>query len=968
MRTARHIEIALQWTNSQGVYRMNTNVWNGDRAKSRGGLYRTSAMLTVATVLAVGVSAPAIAQDATSPQSATADAAPAADSAGEIVVTGSRIKSGATTATPVTILSAAALQRGAPSTPVAALRDLPALSATATSTRNPASGGASNGGASFLDLRGLGASRTLTLVDGKRFVPATSTGLVDANLIPSALLERVDVVTGGGSAAYGSDAVAGVVNFVLNTKLEGIRAKAQTGISSEGDNAEKLFTFAAGHSFMDEKLHVSVGGEYYRNKGVRAAARDWARTGVNIINNPAGPPAQILATNARIRATTGGYVVGGNGGTAAANAAFTGLMFGPGGAVQQYDFGTLTTSGTQSGGSGFDTTTTQPLNRPNSRKTLYGHVDYEVAPDWEIYAEGSYGEVKADYVNGPNLHLGSTNLTIQRDNAFLPASLRAQMTATGVTSLTVSRVDSEDGYLFSRNRERVTRGIGGVKGKIGSWAVDAFFSYGDARARNAVSGNTILGRYTQAVDAVTNGSGQIVCRSTLTNPSDGCVPFNIFGAGSPSAAAVAYTTGTAVAETHNTLKDTGVNASGTLFEGWAGPIKAAVGFEARWDTSTTTSDPLSQQRAFNIQNVLPWSASQNVQEAYIETQIPLLRDVPFARELSIDAAGRRTHYSTSGSVNTWKVSGSWKPVDDIRFRVTRSRDIRAPSLSELYVAGTQDVFNGTDPLKGNVQVFRVLQLTSGNPTLKPEIANTSTYGVVFQPSFIRGLTASVDYYDIKIQGAIATLTSQNLLNQCAAGLATACTNFVRDGSGNLTTVLLRPINYASFQTRGIDIDLNYAVPIDEWFEASGSLNIRSITNHLIHQKLANPGTATQEQAGDVSLYANPKWRNTTQLTYAQGGFTGFLQSRYIGGGIIDSVKVAAGTLAKQHVSGRLYFDSQISYQINNSPIELYLNVRNLLDKAPPVLPSGSTSNPAQTNGSLYDMIGRMFSVGVNVKL
>jgi len=904
------------------------------------------------------------AQPASTVRAEIAGTAAAPSTNGDIVVTGSRIPSGARTPTPVTVLSSVALQRGNPSTPVAALRDLPALSATSTSTRNPASGGASNGGASFLDLRGLGPNRTLTLVDGRRFVPATSTGLVDANLIPSALLERVDIVTGGGSAAYGSDAVAGVVNFVLNTKLKGIRAKAQYGLSQHDDNREKLLTFAAGQSFLDDKLHLSVGAEYYKNDGVPAASRAWARQGFNIINNPAGPPAQILAPNARIRVTTGGYVVTGNGGTTAANASFTGLTFGPNGTVGQYNYGTLTTSGTQSGGSGFDTTTTQPLNRPNNRKTGYGHADYEIADHWEVFAEGSYGEVKAAYVNGPNLHLGSTNLTIQRDNAFLPASVRAQMLAAGVTTLTVSRADKEDGYLFSRNTERVARGLGGIKGRVGTWNVDAFFSYGDAKARNAVSANYILANYARAVDAVTNGSGQIICRSTLTNPTDGCVPFNIFGEGSPSTAAVSYVTGTAVARTHNTLKDTGFNASGTLFEGWAGPIKAAAGFEARWESSTVTSDPLSQTRSFNIQNVLPWSAQQTVQEGYVEASIPLLRDVTLARDLSIDVAGRRTHYSTSGSVNTWKISGSWTPIADIRFRATRSRDIRAPSLSELFVAGTQDVFNGTDPFKGGVQVFRVLQLTSGNPGLRPEKSNTTTYGVVLQPSFIPHLTLSADYYDIKIKGAIATLTSQNLLNQCFAGVTAACANFVRDSGGNLTTVLLRPINYASFQTRGIDIDLNYTATLAD----SGSINIRSITNHLISQKLSNPGAAPQQQAGDVGLFANPKWRNTTQLTYTNRAFTAFLQSRYIGGGIVDSVRAAAGTLLNQKVKGRLYFDGQLAYHIPSAPAELYLNVRNILNTDPPVFPSGSTSNPAQTNGSLYDMIGRRFSIGVNVSL
>ncbi|HEX7743471.1 MAG TPA: TonB-dependent receptor, partial [Sphingobium sp.] len=601
-----------------------------------------------------------------------------------------------------------------------------------------------------------------------------------------------------------------------------------------------------------------------------------------------------------------------------------------------YDFGTLTTSGTQSGGSGFDTTTTQPLNRPNNRKTIYGHADYEIADGWEIFGEGSYGEVKAAYVNGPNLHLGATNLTIQQDNAFLPASVRAQMIATGVTSLTVSRVDKEDGYLFSNNRERVARGIGGIKGQIGTWNVDAFFSYGDAKARNAVSANYILANYARAVDAVTAPGGQIVCRSTLTTPNDGCVPFNIFGEGSPSAAAVDYVTGTAVARTHNTLKNTGINASGTLFEGWAGPIKAAAGFEARWETSAVTSDALSQQRAYNIQNVLPWSAKQKVQEGYLEASIPLLRDVAFARELTVDLAGRRTHYSTSGSVNTWKVSGSWTSVEDVRFRATRSRDIRAPSLSELFVAGTQDVFNGTDPFRGNAQVFRILQLTSGNPTLKPERSDTQTYGVVFQPSFIPRLTLSVDDYDIKIKGAVATLTPQNLLNQCFAGVTAACANFIRDGSGNLTTVLLRPINYAAFQTRGIDIDLNYTIPLN----GGDSLNIRSVTNRLITQKLTNPGATPQEQAGDVGLFANPKWRNTTQLTYNNGGFTGFLQGRYIGGGIIDSVRAAAGTLLNQKVNGRVYFDGQLAYRPESAPVELYINVRNLLNKTPPIYPSG----------------------------
>ena len=326
---------------------------------------------------------------------------------------------------------------------------------------------------------------------------------------------------------------------------------------------------------------------------------------------------------------------------------------------------------------------------------------------------------------------------------------------------------------------------------------------------------------------------------------------------------------------------------------------------------------------------------------------------------------RETGYSTSGNVATWKVGATYDtPVDSVRIRATRSRDIRAPSLSELFVAGTQDVFNGTDPFQGNVHVFRILQLTSGNPYLKPEKSDTQTYGFVFQPSFMPRLTLSVDYYDIKIKGAVTTLTPQNLLNQCFNGVNAACSNFIRDANGNLSTVLLRPINYAAFQTRGVDIDLNYTLPL----AGGDTLNLRSVTNRLISQKLTNPGATPQEQAGDVGLFANPKWRNTTQLTYGSERFTGFLQARYIGGGIVDSVRAAAGTLLDQKVKGRLYFDGQIAVRPEGTPVELYLNVRNLLNKTPPVYPSGSTSNPAQTNGSLFDMVGRMFSFGVNVKM
>ena len=890
-----------------------------------------------------------------------------------IVVTGSRIaRTGFTTPTPVTILSSADLAKSSPSTISDALRTLPALTNTSGTQRNS---GSTGGGQSFLNLRGLGASRTLTLIDGHRFVSTNITGSVDANLVPGALVERVDLVTGGASAAYGSDAVAGVVNFVLNTHYTGVKGQVQYGLSSRDDNHEYLATLTAGSSFAGGRGHIVVSGEYFKNSGVAGDARDWAKAGYQIITNPTGAgtvdnPSQILAGNVRLVTSYGGLILNGNGGTAAANAGFRGITFAPGGNPTSFNFGSLTSSGTQVGGDGVDNGIIQQINRPLERKTIFAHVLYEVAPKWEIFAEGSYAEVHSDYINGPNVHNSSAAqtayITIQRDNAYLPVSLRNQMTSAGVTSLTMTRWDLEDGLTHTDNLNKTTRLLGGFSGRLGgSWKMDGYFQWGENRNTNIVKNTNKIANFAQAADAVVNpANGQVVCRSTLTNPTNGCVPFNPFGVGSPSAASLAYVNGDSPAFIRTTQQVAALNISGEPFSTWAGPVSLAVGGEYRRETANVTSDDLSVANGYKIGNQQPWSGAYTIREAYAETVVPLARDIMLLRKLDLNAAVRLTDYSTSGTVTTWKAGVNYTPVEDIRFRLTRSRDIRAPNLNELFSRGRQGVSTVRDPFKGNATVSNVSSLTTGNPALTPEIANTLTYGVVLSPRAVPGFQLSVDYYDITIDGAIATVTDQVALDQCYAGVTSLCTLSSRDAAGNLTAFRSAPINYSRLQTSGIDIEASYRVPLEKLFTSwKGRLTLRAVANRVNSYVTSAPGLVTRDVAGSI-VDSQPKWRGQAMIDYLNGPFNATLIGRYVSGGTYDVSRTPA-QLGFQNVADYAVFDGQVSFKLPalGKEGQIYLNVRNLFDRSPRIAPlAGNLA--IDTNPFLYDTVGRMFRLGI----
>ena len=919
----------------------------------------------VAVPVAYGQAAPDAAAAASSEQDAI-DAGDTAPDAGtsDIVVTGSRIgRTGFTTPTPVTVLNADQLNKAAPSTIADSLRTLPALTATSGPQRAT---GTQGGGQSFLNLRNLGAVRTLTLLDGRRFVAASQFGTVDVNLLPAGLVQRVDVVTGGASAAYGSDAVAGVVNFVLDTKFEGLKGEVSTGIADEGDNQELRGSLTGGIALADSRLRLLGSAEYYRNKGILEGERAWARRGSNLINGPAGGPALIAAEDVRAIGSNGGMISTANGGSAAQNALFRGIQFGPGGTVLPYNYGSYTTATQQIGGDGFNTEFLQEINRPLERAAFFGRAEYELTDRWSVFGEASYGWTYTRYSTSANRHLATNPITIRRDNAFLPTPLRTLLDANPqVTSLTMLRWSIEGGLADVSVDTKTDRYVTGFAGELGGLKVNGYYQHGRTRQQTDVINNEITPNFTRAVDAVVNpANGAIVCRSTLTDPTNGCAPFNPFGVGSPSAAALAYTRG--LSRTDSVFKEdvAAINISGTLFEGWAGPISFATGGEYRKEQAQLAVDPLSQAGAFLFANPQPWSGSYNVKEGYLETVIPLLKDLPFARELEFNGAVRYTDYSTSGGVTTWKAGLSWTPVSSLRLRATRSRDIRAPNLSELFTSGRTQSATVVDPFKNNVRTSGIFITTTGNANLQPERADTLTLGAVFQPSFVPGLSISADYYDIKINDAIGSLSAQQGVDQCFAGNQLACGFITRDAAGNISALTAYPINLSTLVTNGVDVELSYRVP---FADMSNSLSLRSIISYVGKLATTTPGSPSIDRAGEVGINSNPHWRVNAQADFTHGNFNWFNQLRFIGGGRYDNTK-GPQAVSLQHIKPQAYWDMRFAYRFEDlgKGAEMYFNVQNVLDQEPPYAP-GEGSIAVATNTQLYDTFGRVYRVGFRFK-
>ena len=946
---------------------MNTLMKTGEARRARLG-----AALGGASLLVLGL---AMAPGAASAQAAAPlPTAAATDNLEAVVVTASRIsRAGFTAPTPVTVVGVEQLEQHAPTTLGEVLADIPSF--RPSNTLNTSGVNSRGGGQITADLRGLGSTRTLLLVDGRRFVPAGDNGTVDLKLIPTLLVNRVDVVTGGASAAWGSDAVAGVVNFILKDRIEGVQATLQYGQSKYGDNLEYRASIAAGHTYFDNKLSVVAGADYLDSRGIKSQySRDWGKREFGVITNPSfatnGLPNFIITPNFHTANMTQGGLV--NAGP------LRGVAFGANGAPYTFQFGQVFGT-TMIGGTreGENPLLAANLGAPVESLVSMLKLKYDFTPTFGAFADFSLGWTKT---GGNSQQPRDTALSIRNDNAYLPAATKAQMAAAGVTTITVGRANDDTGYTKLETQNQTYRGVFGLKGSLGgSWTWDAYYQYGRNRyALRFGPNNRIQANWLLATDAVVSPSGAIVCRSTLTSPNNGCIPINIFGNGSAKTNAFAF--GTAVYTIVTQEQVAALNIQGEPFKLPAGPVSVAAGAEYRQEKGLATSDALSQQiqtngstGAYALGNQGPLSGQFNVKEVYGEIVVPILHDVPGAQALDLNGAVRHTDYSISGTVTTWKTGFTYQPFEDLRFRGTLSRDIRAPNLAEFFSGGTGSSFtNVFDPVIGGTVQIR--QVGRGNLNLRPEVSRTSTLGFAYQPSWFKRFNMSVDYYSIKVKDVIGSVGAPTLAQGCFAGVTLYCSSIVFNPDKSIGFIISQQLNLNQLDTQGFDIEAQYSHPVP-----GGTLSLRALATY-VDKLVTTDTTGPHDRIGQMSqlnrVSGVPHWTGNADLTYRASRWQVNLQTRYVGAGVYstDLTEGAgrANTIADNSVAPYVTFNlgAQLDFKVlGGKDLQVYGLINNLLDRAPPFVPSGAAggTNESSTNSAFYDVIGRVFKVGLRFK-
>jgi outer membrane receptor protein involved in Fe transport len=628
----------------------------------------------------------------------------------------------------------------------------------------------------------------------------------------------------------------------------------------------------------------------------------------------------------------------------------------------------------------------------------FARFSYDFTDNITGFIQASYGENRTRYAHvGVDSRFG--NLTIFSGNAFLRPDVQALMTSRNVASFGFSRTFLESGQKVVDVLNDSLSIFAGLEGKLGGdWSWRATYAGGEAIMRAEHTRNPETVRLVAATDAVRDSSGAIVCRVTITNPGlyPGCVPINMFGVGAPSAAALEYIYGQdSQYQARNDLHDVAFDIRGTAFELPAGPLMVAAGVEYRTQSlvMTTNADPAiplnatglrglaTGQGRFGNTNQGATDGEQNVTEGFVEVQVPVLKDLALVESLDLNAAARVTEYSTSGQVETWKLGFSYVPFSDLRVRGTISRDIRAPTLQELF-AGEQlsartfnDVHTGTS---GDITTLR-----SGNLDLVPEVGRTDTIGVVYSPSWLSGFTGSVDYYNIEIKGAI-TLTDVVQINQdCedSNGTAPACGLITRPFPFSDRTpanaarqIRLAPLNLQENYTHGLDVEAGYNFPLSNlWAESGAMITLRALVNYApsfkIRQKEGLP-PAQQAGLGGVANtnVGNPKTRANFSLNYADGPLTVNVQQRYIG----EMLRSLQANIAyvDPKIPSIQYTNLAVSYkfEVAQRNFEVFGNINNLFNKEPPLVPS--TTLPGIKYPSLigvYDIIGRYYTGGIRFR-
>lgn len=945
--------------------------------------------------------------------SAAAQTAPAAaPSLDEIVVTGSRvIRDGYEAPTPVSVLGADELNAMNDANIADSVNKLPAFANSQTQRTGAVNLSSGAAGVNILNLRGMGGHRVLILLDGKRVInsslSASYTG-GDTNTMPQGLISRVDVSTGGASAAYGSDALSGVVNFVLDKEYTGVKGEVQTGISTYGDDPNAQVNLSFGAPFAGGRGHVLLFGEYSWNKGLKGAYRPWNEFGGVVLTNPArtatnGLPNFLAQDHVGVNnAMPGGLITrctvpGAPAGTACP---LKGVYFGPNGTPAQFNYGLVSSSNLMQGGDWAISRIDQgvDLDPRAVRENVFSRVSYELGESVEVWVEGHWAYAHAENTNNVNRLLDA--VTINSGNAYMPAEIQARMTALGLTQFILGTSSFDVGRFYADNSRNVRRWSVGADGSFSAfdtdWTWDAYYQFTQQGLSSRVRNSGHTPRINAATNAVRNpATGAIVCAVNIdANPANdmpGCVPFNFFGTGVNSQAAKDWFVGSAYRYDTMRQKIASATLNGEPFSTWAGPVSIATGLEHRVELVNGLNSADDQAGNFLAGNFKLNIGKLTVTEGFLETVVPLAKDTGWARAFDLSAAVRATDYSSSGYVTTWKAGATWQIVDDVRLRATRSRDIRAANLGELYAGGTAaGAATFIDPFT-NTQVAQAFSLSSGNPTLNPERADTTGVGVVFTPTFFDGFAASIDYYNINVKGAVVQPNGQSIIDGCFAGNLALCPSIIRT-NGAISTVVVSPQNIASQLVRGIDFESSYRLPmadlVEDW---DGDLSFRFLANYNLKVTSFNPTLSANQfvdgrgvlggfAASGYSGLTNPRYKLNGSVRYSIDQASINVGIRHTASGVYNNAFTEcvtgcpandARTIDNNHIAPDTVVDLGLTYRPipDSADAEVFLSISNLLNSAPPFI-AGNNSGSYYSGQNVrdYDTIGRFFTVGVRFKM
>jgi iron complex outermembrane recepter protein len=958
-------------------------------------VHAASAPLFLGGVLLAGQQARAQSADAaqpatSSPQLADASAtaagagAPGADSSMSVgpmqavVITGSHIqRKGYDSPQPVTAISQNQIDASAPSNIADFAMSLPAIRGS-TNPQN-SSGSLSNGeaGVAALNLRDLGTNRTLVLVDGDRWAPSTVEDLVDVNTIPQSLVKGIQVTTGGASAAYGSGAVGGVVNFILDTKYAGVKSSYQYSEDQLYGDPTRKFDLTAGMPFAGGRAHALFSGEVFGENGITiGTVPDWEQSGYRAMPNPdksPGAPEYYVGHDIGISTyTPGGLITSGP---------LKGTYFGVNGTVNQLAYGNVGGQWMQGGDWQYTTSGelgSNSLAPQQQRDSAFTRFSFDLTPDAEVYTELSYGRYEGlGYYDSPT----TTGITIQSDNAYLPSVVKQEMAADGISSFTMGTSNADMPPSGSNDVRSTQRYLLGGDGDFDfldeKWKWDTHLQVATTRTQELLTNTYNNALLAMATDAVLDpATGQVACRSTLTNPTNGCVPLDVFGPNAASSQSLAYVLGTPERHEKFGLDEAAANLSTNDIPGLSRPISVAVGGEGRKESVSGTVDPYYSS-GWKYGNYKVNTGSYTVAEGYLETLVPLFYGLDF------NGAARYTSYSTSGGVNSWKLGITYTPMSDVTFRATRSSDIRAGDLAELYSTGTAI----TNAVSINGRSVLYTQQLLGSTHISPETARTNVYGVVYQPSFLPAFEASVDYYDIEVSKVISYVSAQQTADFCNIDhVQSYCNNMVYSGS-TLEYIYLYYQNLNSMTEKGLDLEASYHLDLADHLPwATGSLIFHALATHYINNT-TNNGVNAIDLAG--SNYGDtPNWIYRLEATYNSVPWTFDVVARGVSAGNINSpsgiyVQCTANcptlaapyfTVNDNHAAGAIFFDASITHHILTGSLEtdVFFAMKNVLNKEPPLIAdpytTGSENTPAYppTNSDLYDIFGRVFTLGVRV--